>query len=104
MSILKYLNFWFGLRQRKATQNLRKNSDSSCRRPQQRPLSVEVLEDRTVPSTMFVVYDSSASGFSRVGNWASYSGQGFDNTLMQATNQNGQDVATWTFTSLTPGM
>jgi hypothetical protein len=53
-------------------------------------------------SAAMVIDDSSPQGYSTTGSWSKWTGQGFDNTVQQATTGTGSSVATWAF-SASPG-
>ena len=49
------------------------------------------------------IIDNGESGFSNIGAWTVYSGQGYNNSIKSSAAGSGADVATWTFTDLAAG-
>lgn len=50
-----------------------------------------------------VIDDSDATGYSLVGNWVQYTGQGLNNNLDYAAKGSGTNTATWTFSDIPDG-
>src|SRR5262249_53085649 len=51
-----------------------------------------------------VILDDGDAGYTNTGLWQSAAGQGFQNDVHYIAAGNGADLATWTFTGLTPGL
>ena len=49
------------------------------------------------------IVDNGDNGFSAVGQWTQWEGQGFGNDIHESLPGTGSDVATWTFSGLLPG-
>ncbi|HAC66079.1 MAG TPA: hypothetical protein DCF68_21735, partial [Cyanothece sp. UBA12306] len=57
-----------------------------------------------IEPTEVQIIDDGDSGFGTLGNWSSTNNQGFEGDVHYSEPGNGSNVATWTFTGLTPGI
>ncbi len=73
------------------------NNDSD-----ENPFNFNVTSTVSTPPAIQII-DNGDAGFSTVGQWTLWGGQGFQNDVHEAHPGNGSQVATWTFT-VTPGV
>ncbi len=67
------------------------------------PFNIDVTGNVVIPPAVQIIDDGDAA-FAAVGEWAHWTGQGFESDIDESLPGNGADTATWTFTGLMPGL